>query len=52
MPGQEPDGREDWRVRLVPSETQAEWDLGILTAAGWQVVWFTAPVQRLEAAPL
>ena len=38
---------EDWRVRLVPSESEAEWDLGIRTASGWHVASFTAPAQRL-----
>lgn len=47
MLGQHLRGSGDWRVRLVPSETQAEWDLGIRTASGWQVASFTAPVQRL-----
>ena len=35
------------RVRLVPSESEAEWDLGIRTASGWHVASFTAPAQRL-----
>jgi hypothetical protein len=38
---------EDWRVRLVPSETQAEWDLGIHTGSGWHIAWFAAPIRRL-----
>ena len=38
---------EDWRVRLVPSESEAEWDLGIRTASGWHVTSFTAPAQQL-----
>jgi hypothetical protein len=37
---------EDWRVRLVRSENEAEWDLGIRTASGWHVT-FMAPAQRL-----
>jgi hypothetical protein len=45
--GQQVDRPEDWRVRLVPSETHAEWDLGIRTPSGWHVAWFTAPAQRL-----
>lgn len=49
MLGQRIDRSENWRVRLVPSETQAEWDLGIQTASGWDIVSFTAPVQRLAA---
>ena len=36
---------EDWRVRLVRSENEAEWDLGIRTASGWHVASFTAPAQ-------
>lgn len=45
--GKHEDRDEDWRVRLVPSETQAEWDLGIRTRSGWHIAWFAAPVQRL-----
>jgi hypothetical protein len=45
--GHQVDRSEDWRVRLVQSETRAEWDLGIRTASGWHVAAFTAPVQRL-----
>ena len=41
------DRPEDWRVRLVPSESEAEWDLGIRTASGWHVTSFTAPAQQL-----
>ena len=41
------DGSEDWRVRLVPSSSRAEWDLGIRTRSGWHIAWFAAPVQRL-----
>ena len=41
------DGSEDWRVRLCPSATRAEWDLGIRTRSGWHIAWFVAPVQRL-----
>ena len=41
------DGSEDWRVRLCPSATRAEWDLGIRTRFGWHIAWFAAPVQRL-----
>ena len=41
------DQSEGWRVRLTPSEGQAEWDLGIRTASGWHVASFTAPVQGL-----
>jgi hypothetical protein len=47
MLGQHVDRSEDWRVRLVRSETQSEWDLGIRTSSGWQVASFTAPVQQL-----
>ena len=47
MLGQHVDRSEDWRVRLVRSETQREWDLGIRTSSGWQVASFTAPVQQL-----
>jgi hypothetical protein len=47
MLGQHLDRSEDWRVRLVPSETQAEWDLGIRTSSGWRVASFTAPIQQL-----
>ena len=45
--GQHIDRSDDWRVRLVPSETRAEWDLGIRTASGWHIASFTAPPQRL-----
>lgn len=45
--GKHVDRSEDWRVRLVPSETHAEWDLGIRTASGWHVEWFAAPIQQL-----
>ena len=41
------EGPEDWRVRLCPSASRAEWDLGIRTRAGWYIAWFDAPVQRL-----
>jgi len=40
-------GSEDWRVRLGPSATRAEWDLGIRTRSGWHIAWFAAPVERL-----
>ena len=47
MLGRQLDRSEDWRVRLVPSETQAEWDLGIRTSSGWHVSSFTASSRRL-----
>ena len=47
MLGRQLDRSEDWRVRLVPSETQAEWDLGIRTSSGWHVSSFTTPGRRL-----
>jgi hypothetical protein len=37
----------DWRVTIGPSETRGEWDLGILTPAGWQLASFAEPVERL-----
>lgn len=45
--GKRVDRPEDWRVRLVPSETRAEWDLGIHTGSKWHIAWFAAPVRRL-----
>ena len=45
--GKHVDRSEEWRVRLVPSETHAEWDLGIRTGSGWHIAWFAAPVRRL-----
>ena len=47
MLSQRTDRSEDWRVRLVPSEARAEWDLGIRTPSGWHLASFTAPVERL-----
>jgi hypothetical protein len=39
-----PDG---WRVTIGPSETRGEWDLGIRLPSGWQLVSFSAPLDRL-----
>ena len=47
MIGQRIGRSEDWRIRLVPSEARAEWDLGIRTASGWHIASFSAPDQRL-----
>lgn len=40
--------RDQRRVVLSPSETRGEWDLGIQTPSGWQLISFMAPVERLS----
>jgi hypothetical protein len=38
---------DDCRVSIGPSETRGEWDLGIRLPSGWQLVSFSAPLERL-----
>ncbi len=37
----------DWRVTITPSETRGEWDIGIHAPAGWHVMSFAGPPERL-----
>ena len=41
------DATSEWRVKLGPSETRGQWDLGIRAASRWHVDSFTASVEHL-----
>ncbi len=38
----------EWKVRIAPSETRGQWDLGIRTPTGWHL---TSVSDSLESLP-
>jgi hypothetical protein len=39
----------EWRVKISPSETRGEWDVGVRTPSGWHLNSFTESIDVLPA---